>query len=84
MLGNPCFDPKTGGYDQNLFPNYFHKIFACTKKMDISRKIKIPNFSDQTIPKLAKTKVRKIPSFVGPYLCALTLQRTFTMSLMLL
>ncbi len=60
-LETPVFDPKTsafasktGFFDPNLFPNYFCKIFASLKKMDISKKI--PNFNNWTIPKLAKTK----------------------------
>jgi len=48
------FDPKTGGFDPNLFPNYFCKIFASSKNPDISKKF--PNFHNRTIPKLAKTK----------------------------
>jgi hypothetical protein len=57
------FNPKTGGFDPKLFPNYFRKIFAI-KKTNISEKF--PNFGNRTILKLAKRKVRKIPSFPGP------------------
>ncbi len=57
----PVFDPKTPvfatkpeGFDPNLFLNYFCKIFASSKRPDISEKV--PNFDNRTIPKLAKTK----------------------------
>jgi len=53
-LETPVFDPKTPVFDPNLFPNYFCKIFASSKKLDISEKF--PNFDNQTIPKLTKTK----------------------------
>jgi len=45
---------ETPVFDPNLLPNYFCKIFASLKKLDISKKF--PNFDNRTIPKLAKTK----------------------------
>ncbi len=40
--------------NRKLFPNYFRKIFASSKRPDISEKFL--NFDNQNIPKLAKTK----------------------------
>jgi hypothetical protein len=64
MFRNPCFqtfselfDPKTGFFDQktgSYFRTYFQTIFASLKRPDISKKL--PNFENQLIPKLAKTK----------------------------
>jgi len=68
MFGNPCFWPQNPCFHlknrvfwpknrklfPNLFPNYFRKIFVNSKRPDISKKF--PNFDNQTIPKLAKTK----------------------------
>jgi hypothetical protein len=51
------FDPKTLKNRKlfpNLFPSYFHKIFASLKKPDISEKF--PNFENRTIPNFAKMK----------------------------
>jgi len=71
MLGNPCFGPKNPqkqGFltpkqvfltqNRKLFPNYFHKIFTSSKNPDIFEKF--PNFENQTILKLAKTKSLEI------------------------
>jgi len=66
------FDPKTGFFKPknrkiflNLFPNYFRKIFASSKRPDISKKtskLRYPNYSETR-----EKKVREIPSFAGPY-----------------
>jgi len=56
MFGNPCFClknrvfwPKNRNLFPNLFPNYFCKIFASSKRPDISEKF--PNFGNRTILK---------------------------------
>jgi len=61
MFGNPCFWPQNPCFCLkirklflNLFPSYFRKIFASSKRPDISKKF--PTFDNRTIPKLAKTK----------------------------
>jgi len=66
----PVFDPKTtvfasktGVIDPNIFPNYFHKIFRSSKKLDISKKFL--NFDNRTIPKLVKKKFGKFHLLQG-------------------
>jgi len=54
---------KQGVLTQNYFQTIFAK-FLRLKKTNISEKF--PNFGNQTILKLAKQKIKKIPSFPGP------------------
>ncbi len=48
------FDPKTGKYFRNLFTNYFRKIFASSKRPDISKKF--PNFRKQNYSETRENK----------------------------
>jgi hypothetical protein len=68
MFRNPVFDPnfpvfasKTGFFDQKTgkyFRTIFSKFLQVQKRLDISKKF--PNFDNQTILKLEKTKSSRL------------------------